>query len=304
MLTWDQNGEITDPPAFTPTRNFKHVQYAQPIRPVLAPTFSTAEEPLFCATCLKNQLILTESLAQYLPPPSDPEYESREADLPGHRERLEEKWPQVCEDCEPRVLARIRKAGYAAKTDHLRRMMERSRRTGVRKAEHLWNPWGLIQILGHSCWMLGLACQILWDIWSVLFIQDESVTLGLSDNTSLWQFSRDAVTDESTLGSVLRSTSLGGYGLLLSGISIWWLPQNVYKAKSAKGRVRGIIDYYKVQVISFGARLLLWLLADDYLTRFDASSQKGIHLVMIIFTSLVRCSRVSYCSHAYTMIDC
>jgi hypothetical protein len=36
------------------------------------------------------------------------------------RANLERQYPQVCEDCEPKVLDRMREAGRTARTDYLR----------------------------------------------------------------------------------------------------------------------------------------------------------------------------------------
>src|SRR6185436_4840701 len=69
-------------------------------------------------------------------------------------------YPQVCGDCEPKVLERIQQAGYTAKTDHLRRIIDRSRQTRAG-----WRtPLDVLDLLGRRLWQAGLALQLLWQL--------------------------------------------------------------------------------------------------------------------------------------------
>ena len=55
---------------------------------------------------------------------------------------------------------KIRQAGYTAKTDHLRRMMERSRGRRVDPAKTTAIDWA--NTLGRGLWWGGLLMQMLW----------------------------------------------------------------------------------------------------------------------------------------------
>src|SRR2546421_1613915 len=148
-----QNGEIADVP---PTETASPRQYA---RPIAHTDTSTTEAPVFCSTCIKNQQLLTEALSNYLPPPEDPAYPQYEASLPKYRQNLEDRYPPVCPKCESQVRERILQAGYYAKSDHLRRMMDRSR------ARQFANPWGwrsLVVRTGGLGYYMSIAGQVLW----------------------------------------------------------------------------------------------------------------------------------------------
>ena len=119
------------------------MQYAAPKQ--LAPT-----DTIFCPTCLKNQHLFTKSLAQYFPDdPSDPEYPQLERNYYRYRKGLEQRYPQVCDECAEKVEHRIRQAGYTAKTDHLRRMMDLSR---GRKPTGRTTVLDWVNSLGRTTW--------------------------------------------------------------------------------------------------------------------------------------------------------
>ncbi|KOS17699.1 Integral inner nuclear membrane protein ima1 [Escovopsis weberi] len=164
----DENGEITDPPVVEIT---SPKQYATPSR-AASPTdfppsssFTSFSENIFCDTCLKNQRLFTASLAQYLPDdPSHPDYADLERRYYRFRKDLEKRYPQVCADCADKVESRIKQAGYTAKTDHLRLMMEKSRTRNVPKRT---TPLDLADSAGRWLWWAALFLQTLWHLVNV-----------------------------------------------------------------------------------------------------------------------------------------
>src|SRR5947208_3599249 len=97
---------------------------------------------------------------------SPPNFSAYESSYPQYRRNLEERYPQVCENCEPRVRERIRATGYAAKTDHLRRMMERTKARGRRKRTPGWRD--VVLIFGKMGWWVSLMGQLWWNLMCVL----------------------------------------------------------------------------------------------------------------------------------------
>ena len=79
------------------------------------PSHAAAAEPLdrlpsnvFCRTCLTNQTLVTNILADYLPEETHPAYAERLHALPAYRRSLEHRYPLVCATCAHRVNERIR----------------------------------------------------------------------------------------------------------------------------------------------------------------------------------------------------
>lgn len=171
----DQNGDITDPPVATTSAAASPPSFARQKSPSpgllsdagasFTATFDgdgvAGSSNVFCATCLKNQHLFVSSLAQYFPPdPSHPDFAELERKYFRFRKSLERRYPQVCADCEPAVLERIRQAGYTAKTDHLERMVRYSRQVRVTQPTLLDHA----SRLGHWLWWLGLVFQVLWQL--------------------------------------------------------------------------------------------------------------------------------------------
>ncbi|CAK7263755.1 hypothetical protein SEPCBS119000_000647 [Sporothrix epigloea] len=161
-----QNGEITDPPLSSTSA----LESTGPFFASGPESFRSSpsnadqgspggETAVFCKTCLKNQHLFISSLAQYFPSdPDDPDTAELDRRYFRFRQGLEQRYPQVCADCEPRVLDRIREARYTAKTDHLRRMVDYSRQVRLTRA----TPIDAANWAGQKLWWAGLVLQILW----------------------------------------------------------------------------------------------------------------------------------------------
>ncbi|KAI0970865.1 hypothetical protein F4678DRAFT_434922 [Xylaria arbuscula] len=181
----DQHGEITDPPAATDSVNRSNVQYAiprspvpslspQPPSPPNAAAASGATDSIFCADCLRNQHMLNSSLAQFEWPeePTAAEYRDRERKYWSLKKELEKRYPQVCGKCLPKANAKLLQASYTAQTDHLRRMMDRTRskRTETKRR----GPLDVFDFLGKTAWQAGYILQGAWHLMVVILLLTES----------------------------------------------------------------------------------------------------------------------------------
>ncbi|KAL8737500.1 MAG: hypothetical protein Q9181_001630 [Wetmoreana brouardii] len=253
----DENGEITDPPTqvCTPAR------YAQvQSRPVF-PETSPLERSLFCQRCIQNQYIVNQALAEYLPAQDDPRYPEFERALPAYREKMENRFPQVCEDCTPAVVSRIRDTGYAAKADNLRRLNDRSRNASTQHRSQSWK--NLVVLLGATGWSIGLMGQLAWHIVGAL--PKSQAEDGLVDGEVIQTVF--SCLYESALNFQARRScnnllqQLPAYALGLSLLCFWWNPKMQYKLRGGCGRIVGSTEYYKLQLIALVARVLSWKLA-------------------------------------------
>ncbi|KAI9801295.1 MAG: hypothetical protein M1833_002865 [Piccolia ochrophora] len=283
----DENGDITDPPAeiVTPA-----AQYGRPIpRSVSPPSFST-DKSLFCSTCIKNQHFLTESLASYLPQPTHPNYAQFVASYPAHRENLEKRYPQVCADCWPRVQERIKAAGYVAKTDHLRRMMERTRSPqGLRQRRGpTWGGREYVVFVGGLCWFASLAGQVAWNLFGALAQHESDGLREDSSSESVISCLEQLILERRTPSTCASQTSvLAGWTLVLALVSIWWNNKLMLKVRGSGGRMVHLNDFYKLQVMVMIAKSLAWwTLRDSSKFGLDPAAEKGVHIFMLMFTSL------------------
>ncbi|CAD6969254.1 unnamed protein product [Tilletia controversa] len=81
----------------------------------------------FCHTCLTNQALLMNMLANYLPHEEDPTYQTALSSLPTYRASLLTRYPPVCEGCTPAVQTRLLHANNLAKQEAMRHFLARSR---------------------------------------------------------------------------------------------------------------------------------------------------------------------------------
>lgn len=273
----DENGEITDPPVDDVSSNARYAQsFAQPTSRV----FETSDNFLFCPTCLKNQHLVSQALASYLPPPDAPDYVEYVKAEDQYLKGLEERYPQVCKRCEPKVQERIRAAGYAAKTDHLRRMMDRTRGFGIQYRDAGWaSP---LVTLGGVGWFLSLSGQILWDGLFLFKFSEERHGLrdaqdSVSGSMCLQQIMRGS-------GSISDCTELlyaaAGLALLLGVLSSWWNPMLQETRRRKGGRAVGIAEFHQLQGILLTVRCVTWW----YIPSSDLNDQmtKAAHLSLLV----------------------
>lgn len=285
-----QKGEITDPPADETNPEVYGPGASSP--PFESVDFTDSD--LFCSKCLRNQHLFTSALASYFPAPDDPAYSAYEREYPKFRKNLEERYPQVCENCESRVKARIRQAGYEAKADHLRRMMERSKSGRAAKKARNRNWRSLLVFAGAVCYWGSVAGQIAWNLMGAL--DGERVALDEKHSLSISSFvscTKQAIGTRK-VGSHCSSglACYAGLALVLGILSLWWNPRLRLKLEGRSGRFVGLGEYYKVQLIVMVVRSVAWaVLKDPSTSGMQPTLPPALHAFMMAFTILV-----SFCS--------
>jgi hypothetical protein len=283
-----KNGEITDPPAVV-TNAEVHSPGAS------NPSFESADlggQPLFCAKCTRNQHLFTSSLASYFPPSDDPTDAEYERGYAQFRRNLEDRYPQVCESCEPIVKSRIRRAGYEAKSDHLRRMMDQSRANRELRQARNRNWRSLLVAFGSFAYWTSIAGQLAWDFISVVTLAQRSQGFN-DDPPNTWT---SCVTNTIYMQRIPSDCSLdlapeAGLALIAGALSLWWNPKLRLKIDGMPGKFRGLAEYYQTQLIVMVARCVFWaVLKDPSASGLESDLPPALHAVMIAFTILVSIS--------------
>ncbi|KIX95474.1 uncharacterized protein Z520_08991 [Fonsecaea multimorphosa CBS 102226] len=244
---FDENGEIADVPLeeAAPAQRF-----AQPVaaNPLPDDNFSS-QDSVFCSTCLKNQQLYTYNLSQFLPDPEHPEYDKVEAQLPEYKKGLEQRYPQCCAKCEPKVRAQLHKATYNARSDHLRRVLERSRQ---RRVASRWGWRSLLLNAAGLGYTVSLALQVLWHLYG-------SQVVGGSPNQksrpfecfSQWHYVPECFE---------MMEPLVGLSLVLGLLCIWWNPKWQHKLSNSERQLSGLNEYYLAQFLLLGLRFSAWII--------------------------------------------
>jgi hypothetical protein len=277
-----QRGEITDPPVEALTTS---VQYARPALRSTSPELAGPDQQLFCRECVKNQHMLTQALAEYLPPPNHPEYPKYEASIDQYRQELEHRYPQVCADCLPKVRNRIRAAGYAAKTDHLRRNLEKTRKGFVPYGHSRWGWRNVLLFVAKQTYFISVLLGVMWHAFGALMRPED----GLRDEDEGSCMMRAFVQREVEPRCFDDLFEFAKWGWLCGVLTFWWNPKLNDKANGSGGRLRGLGSYLSLQAIVLALRALsLWHLRTVSLTRRDALNVfKAEHGFMVAFLILV-----------------
>ncbi|CAK7271450.1 hypothetical protein SEPCBS57363_004629 [Sporothrix epigloea] len=317
----DENGDITDPPvsstAATESTSSFFASGPDPFRndAISAGQGSPGDgAAVFCKTCLKNQHLFISSLAQYFP--SDPDHpDTAELDRRYFRFRqgLEQRYPQVCAECEPRVLGRIREAGYTAKTDHLRRMVDYSRQVRLTRA----TPIDAANWIGQKLWWAGIVLQILWQSGVIGSFLVQTLPVQALDTDDVG-FGSDTIIDGDAAASashtpaptftttmlaicwqyflrlvVSKADVLRTLCIAATLASCWWNPFLVQTARGFTKPLIGIPTWYVYQLAILLVRLMLDKVAGSPST-VDESNESaatslpptiaGAHAVAALFT--------------------
>ncbi|KUI63272.1 Integral inner nuclear membrane protein ima1 [Cytospora mali] len=236
----DPKGNITDPPvAKTTTIETAATKYARD--PTSSP--SPYAKTVFCNKCLQNQHLFISSLAQYLPEdPNDPEYIEREKGYHKFYRGLMKRYPQVCALCEPKVREQLNKAAYTAKTDHLRRMLDRSAETRILTTKSAVN---YIHSVGKWVWVASLLLQLLWHTYlihqSVLSKMDEK-------NQTSW-IMLIARTFGLLSAYLPAPYQIVRWSFWTSFLSFWWNPKWVETWRGFSKHLVGFSNYYRLQAL-------------------------------------------------------
>ena len=313
----DEKGDVTDPPT-TPSTPTTATHYVQPQPPHTTVSLSSSFDPitaprekpaetngLFCATCLKNQHLYTRSLSNFYPDgvvssggASEREYEKAEA---AYRASLEERYPLICEECEPRVREKLRRVNYDAKADHLGRVMDRLRGGRRERISLGWRGW--VVRVGGIAWAVSWVLQISWHIMGMMNLMNGAEGDGLvEEQESSWKqcaYSAKATGQISPACFDRVSMELVPTILWIGLVVAWWHPRLQEKLDKPFAHVVGLADYYKLQVVSMGARWGCWYWV-THRSPVEPRTYHAVHLFMTLFNLLVILSSFRSVSIDYT----
>jgi hypothetical protein len=293
LLTSQQRGSITDPPAETFTTALPSASLRYASRSPSPPVMAAPTESPFCDTCQRNQSLVQNLVAEYLPDEDDPEYARYEAAFDGYRAELEERYPQVCKGCEGRVNDQIRSAGYVAKADHLRRIMERSeqKRRTVQTSRQAWT----LQLIALAKWtyILSFFVQILWHIFGYMMAVDGREWDGEATSADIFSWDicmRQAIlvrqVDECCVFSPLV-TKVVMYALVADMLTLWWNPRLKEKTNSITGRMYGLKALWSIRAAVLVLRCTsFYYWQGTAINSATTTPFHNMHLCMLVFMSL------------------
>jgi hypothetical protein len=247
---------------------------------------SSPTEELFCNTCQRNQILLNKTLAEYLPDEEDPEYATYEASLPAYTAELEERYPQVCQACLPRVQDQIRAAGYAAKADNLRRMIDKSQKHS--RTVHTSRQTLTLVVIALAKWayIFSITAGLLWHALGLMADLDRTLW---TDSDSAWHTCfTQAITTQHVDRSCLVSPpmlTLVQYALAADLLTLWWNPKLRIKTNSLTGRMSGLKSLWLVRGVVFLLRTSSFAWGSVFTLSYSGSTlinTPNFHLFMLL----------------------
>ncbi|CED85260.1 Uncharacterized conserved protein [Phaffia rhodozyma] len=305
---WDDRGETLSfhsqmqDPSLNAGSFQKRATYPSTTFPL--PTLSSKSP--FCSSCTTNHMIVINLLANYLPEETDPGYEDLLSALPAYRRRLYERYPPVCERCEPIAEEEIRKGDYRAKTSALNGFLVNTS-TVLPSRIHGPGPSSLIspevpassesnQPRGPS-----FAIKVLWELKRILWLSSAGVNLVISSASISSTIRR--VVHSIDIVPVNFSSSVISAGAVLSILWIAWDPtwKGLIKARSIVGPtgltpggrlrrkrwVQTMLILYPIRIISglivdLGSREIRGVCPTERAIQI-AKCWMGLHLVVELF---------------------
>jgi hypothetical protein len=255
---------------------------------------SAPVESPFCDTCQRNQTLVQNLVAEYLPDEDDPEYARYEAHFDAYRAELEGRYPQVCKDCEDRVNDQIQRAGYVAKADHLRRVMERSEKK--RKTPQTSRQAWMLRLiaLAQCTYILSFFAQILWHIFGYMMAADQQLW---DDDRVVYAESVDyaVCTRQALLVRQVDDTCVFAqpvthvvfWAIVADALTIWWNPRLKDKTNSITGRMHGLKSLWAIRAAVLVLRcgsLFYWRNAT--IDRDNIATFHHMHLYMLAVMSI------------------
>lgn len=232
-----------------------------------------------------------QALAEYLPAEDHPQYAEYEASYEQYKNSLDRRYPQVCADCEPRVRAGIKDAGYKAKTDHLQRMVAASKEGRAWRRSRLGWRWILVS-LGGLAWWVSVLTQALWHAAGAVLTEDNDEMSGVDtlNWNSCLRHTGGAWGFEVEKSCFNRGGQVVKWSLLAALLSFWWNPRLKDKFQGSIGskvHISGLSEHLWLQAITIVTRCGAWAFLRNGQARIISWERyHGAHLFMVLFLFL------------------
>lgn len=174
----------------------------------------------------------------------------------------------------------MRQAGKTAKTDYLRRLMEKSK---AKRSSGRGRHWLSMESAGKLLWYLGLFCQLLWHIIALV---DAAQHLHPSVMESVTRVTESLTFFFPVYMVTLPTYSLARSSLICSAASVWWNPKFKQMKDGFMNHIQGFGDWYKYQGLLLAIRgLTYFLVGTGVLANPYASSTISAHTVIFVFVT-------------------
>jgi hypothetical protein len=231
---------------------------------------------------------MSSSLAQFEWPDdaTGTEYRARERRYWDFKKSLEQRYPQVCEACLSRVNKKLHQASYIAQTDHLRRMVDRTRsqQTRVKRRGLL----DVLDFLGRLSWHTSFALQAVWHMAVASLLLTEPYA---STRQGHWMPVALGVVHRMGAEMLPQPDWIMKWAIHIGMCSFPWNPHFKQSIRGFTAHILGFRQWYTYQLLIPVVRFVALSIAQYSKSRgLPAMTQLGPQLVLLLIVVYVSCS--------------
>lgn len=303
----DGRGNILDTPASVaaPSTNAHATSIPSFSRP-LPEASKHQQTATFCRTCAQNQHLFNETLANYLPDESHPQYHEFAKAIPAYKVQLEKRYPLVCKKCAPQAQSTINRADSYGMKQNARKLITATRARGGMPAMRTRDDWGKksmrlsLNLVGLALY-LGLFAQVAYHISAIVTLAFPP-TLPAEDDSEPSFSGCVAQSLDLRLSSACRLhfdvfcdqlfPSLIPRTLMLAVCCLWYNPgiKAWFHHTQRMEAVKGQTNYFFMQLVILAIRLGFWNMMSNrnIMKLVDTQLLMAVHFFTAFFAVLAQ----------------
>lgn len=292
----DQNGDYIDPPQ-------AHIERSRASSPsfTIQSSQTLQQKPqVFCSTCVQNQQIYSEALANYLPDEKHPQYAKYENELPQYKAKLEARYPQICKRCAPIAQKAIHDADYQSLSSNAERLMHTGRTS--RRSMSPQHAQGrdnnskllmriLLNMAGVLCW-LSILYEVLWHAYSILMLRmaaavpEDAMRDGMLSRPKASQCFEQASRSIFSLSCCNEIATNMPKALLVSALLLWYNAglKKLYDPYTRYTIISGQKQHLMVSAMTLAMRTTAYKVLSQQNLALTAAQAVAAHAFTLIFT--------------------
>jgi hypothetical protein len=252
-----------------------------------------AGQQIFCSRCQTDQMQMLQALSNYLP---DEELDDATylANFEKFRQKKEDAFPQLCEQCYPRVIAQLREANRYARSDHIRRITTRSRQETIPRHRPGYSASKFILRVVGIVWALGLAGQIFWHVAFAMQDTDRELTASNVNRLDLFECIAFYAQRESSYGHCWPILIPWVKSLVWLGLPFfWWHPKFLKYLNRPNSKLIGLKEYVMIECLVLVARSTgLYYLEHSSVLNLGSEVKRAVHIALAFLITVVSIWRI------------
>ncbi|CAK4010747.1 beta-glucosidase I [Lecanosticta acicola] len=310
---FDGNGNVTDPPSTRTSHESPPQARPKTFTRPLSETLEHQQKQAFCRTCTQNQLLYSETLSNYLPDESHPQYKQYEKALPKFRTDLEKRYPLICKNCAPAAQAKINRADYYGMTQNAAKLCAATKKRGGQPAHRTRDDGGKMLMrfslnLVSLALFLGLSAQMIYHVYAILtlLLAAAPITTESLDSQGLYNGVDVASTFPPSIHECAQQSlrlrfntscyqlfsNLITYTLAIAIAGLWYNPglKAKYHHTHRYEAVKGQKNYFFMQLIGLGLRSWAWFTLSNpsFTAKLNKEQLMAMHGFVILFTLIAQ----------------